>query len=310
MNERIPVIIDTDPGVDDTLAIMIAASCGKLDIVGITPVEGNVLAKYTRHNALALRDFLGLDCPVVRGADRQLEVQLTTRAEGIHGVTGMGSVVLPEPHGDFAEGDAWDFIYEQAKSRGKLTLIAIGPLTDVAIMLQKHPDAKDYIDKIAVMGGSTTKGNTTPYAEFNFWADPPAAKLVFESGIPVVMAGLNITLETGVPISLLARLGKLPGRVAPIVAQLSEKYNEIALGRSDRPVSVVHDALAVFYVAYPELCRTERCRIDVNAVPGDEHWGQSVVTYDDPASFNAELLTGIDMDAYLACYEKAVAYFQ
>ena len=308
--EKIPVIIDTDPGVDDAIAIMLANSSDHIHILGLTPVDGNVRAKYTYQNALNLADFLGMDCVVAKGADKQLTVQCSGRAEDIHGKEGFGNVVLPKSRRSFSNLAAWDYIYEQAKKYSKkLVIAAIGPLTDIAIALQKYPDLKEHIDKLVIMGGGTEGGNRTPYAEFNFWMDPPAAKVVFESGLHIVMAGLNVTLQTGVPIDFIKKLSQKPSHIADVLSTMVDTYNDKALGKSGNEVSVVHDAIPMFYLMRPECCKTERCNITINAVAGDERWGQSVASYDDPCSFNTELITDINMDEYLKEYENMTEFY-
>ncbi|MEG0751291.1 MAG: nucleoside hydrolase [Oscillospiraceae bacterium] len=310
MSDTIPVIIDTDPGVDDAIAIMLAAASGTLDIRGITAVDGNVKAVHTRQNALDIADFLGIDCPVSCGAERQLSVQISEHGESIHGETGMGGVSLPRSSRPFDSRDAWDFIFDIASElKGKLVIIAIGPLTDIALALRAHPTLNSLVSRLVVMGGGIEKGNRTPYAEFNFWADPPAAKEVFESGIPIVMAGLNVTLKTGVPISLLHELSLRPSRMNGILRKLSDGYSDRVAGNGDCAVSIIHDAIAVFYAAHPEWCETRECKITVNAVEGDEHWGESVADFSDPSQFNTTLITDIEMEKYLAFYEEMIAFF-
>ena len=162
--KKIPVIIDTDPGVDDALAIMIAAASEKIDLLGITPVDGNVSAVFTHKNALNLVSFLGIDADVAEGSYDQL-VYRFGRYASAHGAEGMGGVELPLSDRKFHELRAWDYIYEKAKEHnGELVIIAIGPLTNIARTLIMHPDIKTMIKKIVMMGGSTTRGNVTPYA--------------------------------------------------------------------------------------------------------------------------------------------------
>ncbi|MDO4566991.1 MAG: nucleoside hydrolase [Oscillospiraceae bacterium] len=310
MTKAKPVIIDTDPGVDDAFAIMLAAASERLEIVGLCSVDGNVKEEHTARNALDLAEFLSLGCPVARGAAEQLEVPIPERGEHIHGERGMGEVRLPKAAGDFDSRPAWDFIYDKAlEYAGELVLIAIGPLTNIALLLQKHPDVKPLIKQLVVMGGSTTRGNRTPFAEFNFWADPPAARLVFESGLNTVMAGLNITLETGVPLSLIDELSERPSRLRGILKEMSEAYSDRAAGFGDVPSSIVHDAVAVFYAAWPELCETRRCEITINTEAGGERWGQSLASCENPARFNAEVIEKIDMERYLALYGEMIDYF-
>lgn len=304
MDKRIPVIIDTDPGIDDALAILLAASCERLELVGLTPVAGNVCAAHTFKNALDLADYLELGCPVAKGAEHQLTIQCPGSASDVHGETGLGNVVLPPAKQLYDSRPAWDFIYDTAKARGgELVLIAIGPLTNIALCIQKHPDVKNYIKQIVIMGGGVSGGNRTPFAEFNFWVDPPAAGVVFRSGIPIAMAGLNVTMQTGVPTEYLIGLSKTPSRVSKILSGAVETYHDRARARGGQEVSIVHDAVAVFYAAYPEHCHTEMCAITVNEDGEDERFGESVADFENPIDFNTALIESIDMDAYLAQYK-------
>ena len=307
--KKIPVIIDTDPGVDDAIAIMIAASSGKLDIKGITPVDGNVKYYHTFPNALRLVEFLKLDCPVAKGAETQLEKPCPTTAS-CHGKTGLGSVELPEPTTPYHEKRAWDFIYDTARDcGGELEIIAIGPLTNIAKLVLEHPDAKDYVKRIICMGGSTEEGNMTPYAEFNFWVDPAAAKVVFESGIPIVLAGLNVTLKTGISFRFIDQLCERAG-ASPYAKALKEfvsSYSDTHDNKEGEHASVVHDATAVMYAVDPEGCTTERCHIEIKV--DEEQYGRSYPTYGDPSSYNTTVITDLDMRRYEQLYLNMMDYF-
>lgn len=307
--KRIPVIIDTDPGVDDAIAIMIAASYGKLDIKGICPVDGNVAYEYTGPNALRLKEFLKLDCDVPQGADKQLEKQCPYHAK-CHGATGLGSVVLPDPVTPYHELPAWDYMYEMAKKySGELVIIAVGPLTNLAHMVIKHPDVKDHVKEIVCMGGSTEKGNVTEYAEFNFWVDPPAAKAVFESGIPIVLAGLNVTVKTGISFRFIDELVAKAGesKYSKALKDFVTSYSDTHINKEGENASVVHDATAVMYAIDPEGCETERCHIEIKV--DDVEWGRSYPTYDDPAKFNTTVITDVDMRRYEQLYIHMMEYY-
>lgn len=309
MADRIPVIIDTDPGIDDALAIMLAQASGALDIVGITPVDGNVKEEYTSRNALNLAEFLGLGCPVTRGATQPLSSPAPRRAEKVHGETGFGSVVLSPAKSDFDPRPAWDFIYDKAVELGHLTIIAIGPLTNIATLLTLHGDVKEHIDRIIIMGGSTGPGNVTEFSEFNFWADPRAAKIVFESGIDLVMVGLNVTLFTGVPIKMLEEIGRQETRIASVVRDMTRDYSDRVGNRQDESTSVIHDAIAVFYAIHPECCTVERAYVHIDDTEQGPHRGQSVAEYDDPARFNTTVITDVDMQRYKQCYLDMIDFF-
>ena len=308
--KRIPVIIDTDPGVDDVLAIMVAAASDKLNIVGITPVDGNVCADYTHRNALDLVEFLKMDIPVAKGSFDQL-VQRHGKYASCHGATGLGTVQLPHSEKPYHELAAWDFIYEKAKEYGgELEIIAVGPLTNIARALIVHDDLPKYVKRITIMGGSTERGNVTPYAEFNFWVDAPAAKVVFQSGIPIVLAGLNVTLKTGIAFSFIEGLAeKYDCRIAHLFNELVNAYGDRAVNREGERASVVHDAIAVAYVINPDCCTTEQCRITIDTeryLHGE--WARSIPDYEGEP--NCTVITDIDMDFYRSLYEDAVVHFK
>ena len=309
MEKKIPVIIDTDPGVDDALAIMIAAASDKIDLLGLTPVDGNVQAVHTHQNALDLISFLGIEADVAEGSYDQLIYRFGRYATSTHGETGMGGVVLPKSDKKFHELRAWDYIYEKAKEYpGEIVLIAIGPLTNVARTLIMHPDIKTMIKQIVIMGGSTEAGNVTPYAEFNFLVDPPAAKVVFESGIPIAMAGLNVTLKTGISFDFIASLAKESNsKIGEMFDELVHGYSDVKINKEGDRSSIVHDAIAVAYVIDPSKCDTELKRIEIQTERFLEGtWGQSKVVEGEP---NCVVINDIDMDYYRELYRNTVDYF-
>ena len=193
--KRIPIIIDCDPGVDDSYAIALANSHPGFEIVALTAVEGNVPAVLTRYNCLCLDETFDIGAKVAYGATVPL-VRPYFREESVtHGEGGVGGIQFPEPQKQPEEKAAWDVIYEEAvKYNGELVLFAVGPLTNIATALRKYPDLPKYLKKFVIMGGGTF-GNVTATgakAEFNIWVDPLAAKEVFEK-LEVYMVGLNAT---------------------------------------------------------------------------------------------------------------------
>lgn len=277
---KIPVIIDCDPGVDDSYAIALANSCPDFDIVAITPVEGNVVADITRKNALCLSEMLNLDCRVAFGADKPLVRPYKRDASGTHGKSGVGSVVFPEPQKQPDEKPAWDVIYEEAvKAGGKLLLFAIGPLTNIATALRLHPDLPQYIDKFCIMGGGTF-GNvsaTGAKAEFNIWIDPTAAKEVFEK-LPVYMVGLNATHAAAISGADFDEMIEICGEGdnTYLVRELSKfsKKNSMENGHDN---NVIHDALAVASMMNPDVVTYEDYYVYVEDDPNAENEGETVV---------------------------------
>ena len=188
------IILDTDPGVDDALAIFLALRSPELKVEAITPVSGNVPLALTLPNALRLVEIAGrTDVPVAAGAATPLLRRLVT-ATYVHGDNGLGGADFPEPKLKPVSENAAQLICRMVReSPGQITIVGIGPLTNVATALKSDSDLAPKIKEIVVMGGSLSAGNITPSAEFNFYVDPEAAKIVFDSGVPITMVGLNVT---------------------------------------------------------------------------------------------------------------------
>jgi len=216
------IILDCDPGHDDALAILLAAK--HLDVVGITTVGGNQSLEKVTSNALKIVEFAGLtNIPVVEGMGHPL-IQPPRYAPQIHGETGMDGPDLPTPTTPLHAQHAVDFIIDTVMSTNEVTLVPTGPLTNVATALRREPRIAKRIPEISLMGGSLTYGNATPAAEFNIYVDPEAAHIVFTSGIPIKMCGLNLTRQaaaTDVEIKRIRDLGNNTGR---IVAEMLEFY--------------------------------------------------------------------------------------
>ena len=180
--EKRPLIIDCDPGTDDAQCIMMIQGSGLFDVRGITPVHGNVPLEYTKANALFLNSFFGIGAPVAVGAEEAMIARLE-RAEMAHGKTGLGDFEFSTEGLQYDTRKAWDFIWEEAqKAGGELEILAIGPLTNIAILVLKHPEVTELVKRVVIMGGGATKGNHTALGEFNIWQDPHAAEIVFKAG--------------------------------------------------------------------------------------------------------------------------------
>jgi purine nucleosidase len=208
------IIIDCDPGIDDALALAFAHGDPGLEVCGITTVAGNVGLDVTTANALRVRDFIGMgDVPVVPGSPRPL-LRPPLQARHVHGETGLGSAKLPEALSGPAPGHAVDFLVDTISAApGEITLIAVGPLTNIALALRREPALTSLVRDFVIMGGSAGRGNATPAAEFNMLADPEAAAIVFGAGWTVTMIGLDVTRQTRVTAAVRDRLRGL-GRLA------------------------------------------------------------------------------------------------
>jgi inosine-uridine nucleoside N-ribohydrolase len=252
-----------DPGHDDAVAIMLACGAPALDLLAVTTVAGNVPLEKTTRNALSVLSLVGRpDIPVAAGAAAPLVRPLRT-AEDIHGESGLEGPEIPEASFEPDERGATRLMADAVRgSPGPVTLVPVGPLTNVALFLREHPELKDRIAHISLMGGSIGLGNTTPAAEFNVYVDPEAAREVFESGLPVTMSGLDVTHQAGAGPAERETLRTL-GRVGSVVAELLEFFAATYESIYGFDAPPLHDAVAVAAVLEPRLLETRPMRVDV-----------------------------------------------
>jgi len=257
------IILDCDPGHDDAVAILLALASPELELLGVTTVAGNQSLDKTTANALRVLEYAGRgEVPVAAGAAQPL-VREAAYAPHVHGETGLDGPSLPPPRGAAVAGHAVSFTAEAIASRGgRVTLVATGPLTNVALLLALAPDAAP--ERIVLMGGAAGEGNRTPAAEFNIWADPEAARRVFASGIELTMVGLDVTHQALVNDADKERLRGV-GRVGQLAAELLDFY-----GRFHRAAypeldgSPLHDPVAVAQVIWPELVELRAAHVEVD----------------------------------------------
>lgn len=260
---RIPMILDTDPGVDDTTAIVMCLASEQLDVKGIVAVAGNVERAHTGDNVRNIVKLCGRDdVPVFLGEAKPMTRDLVTAAH-IHGENGMGSLQLEKSEIPFAEEHGVDFIYRTAcDHEGELRLVTIGPMTDAGMLIQKYPDVVDKLHSIISMGGVMGVGNVTPAAEFNIYADPEAAKIVFDSGIKVVLVGLDVTVPTIVTREQNQAFKTMDNPVAHLVSDLNQ-YLMDKESPFNKAGAIMHDPLALSYLLDPSILKLEPYYVDV-----------------------------------------------
>jgi inosine-uridine nucleoside N-ribohydrolase len=259
----VQMIIDCDPGHDDAIALMLAVASPELELLGVTTVAGNQTLEKTTANALRILELTGHDdVPVAAGAERPL-VRKGSVAAHVHGETGLDGPDLPPPSRTPVDEHAVDFLARQIREReGRVTLVPIGPLTNIALLLALAPDARP--ERIVLMGGSVGEGNRTPAAEFNVWADPEAARSVFESGIDVTMIGLDVTHKALLTEDDADAL-RGAGRVGKAAAELLDFYRRFHRANyPDLAGSPLHDPVAVAHVVDPGLVETKPASIEVD----------------------------------------------
>jgi inosine-uridine nucleoside N-ribohydrolase len=255
-----PIVIDCDPGHDDAIAILLALASPEVEVRGITTVAGNQTLEKTTRNALKVLELAGrADIPVAAGADAPLRRKLRVAAN-VHGESGLDGPSLPEPTTEVVAAHAADFLAELIEPG--VVLVPTGPLTNVALMLERHPDVRDRLERIVWMGGAIAEGNVTPAAEFNAFVDPEAAAAVFESGIPVTMIGLDVTHMALFTRAHADRL-RDTGAAGRAVAELSDFFQRFHESRYAFDGSPIHDALAVAHVIDPTLVTTLNCNISI-----------------------------------------------
>lgn len=296
MTTVIPVILDMDPGHDDAVALVLACGSPELEVRAVTTVVGNVSLEKTTKNALRVLSRIGRgDVPVGAGADAPLARLLHRAAENVHGESGLG-------------GLEWDELISEPDKRGAIrlmadvveasvepvTLIPTGPLTNIENFLKEHPHLKDNVERIVLMGGSVGLGNVTPAAEFNVYVDPEAARMIFRSGVPITMAGLDVGRQATLgpeKVELVRESGPIGEVVSEILTSYARTY-ERATGSGPPPI---YDAVAVAAVVEPKVLTVRSVRVEVEC-EGEFTRGETVCDLRNvwDRSPNAEV--GVDLD--------------
>jgi len=265
---RETIIIDTDPGQDDAVAILLAlAASDRLALAGVTAVAGNVGVDLTTANALRIVELAGRgDVPVYRGADRPLLFPLDT-AEFVCGADGLAGADIPQAAGKPQAEHAVDFIIRRLRAAPDqaITLCPLGPLTNIALALRLAPDIAARIKRIVLMGGAMNLGNMTPAAEYNVYVDPHAAAIVFGAGVPIVMMGLNLTLQAICSHDEIERIGRLGTVTGRAIHGMLTRPRAARLGTSGHPM---HDPCVIAYLLWPELFEGRDCFVAVETGAG------------------------------------------
>ncbi|WP_372573156.1 nucleoside hydrolase [Ruegeria jejuensis] len=306
------IIIDTDPGQDDAVAILLAlASPDEIDVLGITAVAGNVPLPLTAKNARIVCELAGHpDVPVFAGCDAPLHRKLVT-AEHVHGKTGLDGPVLPDPVMPLAEGHAVDFIIDtlRREEAGTVTLCPLGPLTNIATAFQRAPDIIPRVQEIVLMGGAYFEvGNITPAAEFNIYVDPEAADIVFKSGIPIVVMPLDVTHDALVTPHRNDAFRALNSKIGHAVAEMTdffERFDKEKYGSDGAPL---HDPCVTAYLIRPELFSGRHINVEIET-QSELTLGMTVADWwgvtDRPA--NAMFMGEIDADGFFDLLTERLA---
>ncbi|WP_408008382.1 nucleoside hydrolase [Pseudalkalibacillus sp. A8] len=309
---KVPVIIDCDPGIDDVMALLLAFSSEDLDIKLITTEPGNQTQTKTIYNARAFASYMKQDIEIARGLNepffRVLEV-----AEEVHGESGLGDVVLPDPTLPESNRTAIDAMKDVLlSSEEEIVLIATGPLTNIGSLFLAHPEVKNKIKYISYMGGAAVGGNMTPTSEFNVYVDPHATEIVFRSGIPIVMSGLDVTHKAYITLDEVSGIEATGTELAKNISSLLKFYiynanrtpfHEEHFERAIR----LHDLCAVSYVITPELFEGDDCHVEVE-LEGRLTAGTTVVDYTQRTGLpqNVKVLHTVKREEFVQQFFEAI----
>ena len=311
MTQPQSLIIDTDPGQDDAVAILLALASPEINLLGITTVAGNVPLALTQENARKICDLAGrTDMQVFAGLDRPLVHPLVT-AEHVHGRTGLDGPVLPDPETPLQEQHAVDYIIDTLRREpaGSVTLAPIGPLSNIAMAMQRAPDIIPRIRQIILMGGAYFEvGNITPAAEFNIYVDPHAAQVVFASGVPVIMMPLDVTHKALTRTDRVAALRAIGNRTGVAVAEMLEffeRFDEAKYGSDGGPL---HDPCTVAWMIAPDIFNGRPCNVEIETA-SPLTMGMTVVDWWQVSSrpHNALVIGDLDADRFFALITERLA---
>lgn len=298
------IIIDTDPGQDDAVAILLALASPEIEVLGISCVAGNVPLHMTAKNARIVCELAGKpETRVFAGCDKPMARKLVT-AEHVHGKTGLDGITLPDPTMPLQDQHSVDFLIETLRTEpaGTVTICPIGPLTNIAAAMERAPDIIPRIQEIVLMGGAYFEvGNITPAAEFNIYVDPEAAKIVFDAGVPLVVMPLDVTHKALTTRARVEAFRALPGRVGPAVASWTdffERFDKEKYGSDGAPL---HDPCTIAYLLRPDLFSGRNINVEIET--GSElTLGMTVADWwrvtDRPV--NATFIGDVDADGFFA----------
>ena len=299
-----PVLLDMDPGHDDALALLVALSC--LPVRGVTTVAGNQIVEKTYLNTRRILDVAGIHCEVVRGASKPLFRPLVV-ADRVHGDSGLDGYDFPLI-APARSVDAFSWLRQRIREEPKVRWIATGPLTNIAVWLMGHPDLREKITDITVMGGALRGGNVTRYAEFNFYVDPDAAHYVLTSGVPVSLVGLDVTHKALLSSHEFYRFKELGTPVGEMLYQLFAFFSqhEPNAGPEGTPV---HDVLAVAALAQPHLFQWTPMALHVERCD-DGHRGKMTVISNQGAVPGVNVATDIDVEGFFSWMWQQLEYYR
>jgi purine nucleosidase len=305
--KQTPIVLDCDPGHDDALAMILAAHNPAINLLAITTVSGNgIIAKVTQ-NALSICALAKINVPVAQGAGNAILGQIEA-ATDIHGETALDGAPLPAPTFELEKISGVDLIAKVVREHPeKVTLVATGPLTNIALFLKLYPELRSNVAEIIFIGGSAARGNRTPYAEFNIWMDPEAADVVLKSGLPLTMCGLDVTHQALVTKPIFAKLDAMGTDLSKTVIGLlkffASTYNDVF----EMPDPPLHDPVVIAFLIDRSVVKTRRCNVEIE-LNGKFTRGATVVDIYDRNGFtpNVDVALELDFDKFWSMMLDAI----
>ena len=299
------IIIDTDPGYDDACAIALASITDKLEILGITSVAGNQTIEKVTNNALAIASYLNISAPVYQGASCPI-VKPIEVATSVHGITGLDNVNLPPHNKAKEEKNAINFIIDSCLSNDKITLVTIGPLTNIALALKLCPEIESHIELISIMGGSANIGNCTPAAEFNIYADPEAAHIVINSGVKIKLNTLDVTNLTILNDKIMERFEKIGTKSSKLFYECNRNYGNNMKKFFGIEYGSMHDSVAVATLIDESIVKYKKAKVEIDLSHGISY-GRTNCNFRDlkaQKESNIEVSTEIDLEKFWNLVEE------
>lgn len=307
MKKPINVILDGDPGHDDAIAWVVAKASADFNILACTAVNGNCSAAKAAYNSQRVCALIDLDVPIAKGQDKPLVIESLKAPTNIHGESGLDGPELPLPKRELEDLTAVELMIKiLEESQEKVTIIATGPLTNVGALLLVRPDLKEKIEQISIMGGGIKYGNWTAAAEFNILIDPDSADIVFKSGLPIFMAGLDVTEKALVTPKDVERIKKIDNPVAEIVWQWLEFFYQfhVSIGYPGAPI---HDLCAVLVLNHPEIFDLRHMYVEVETA-GEYTKGATIGDINNISGkkANATVLMDVDREKFVDYMIEAI----
>ena len=304
------IILDCDPGHDDAVAILLAGSSDKINLLGISVVAGNQTIEKTARNALNVATYLGIDVPIAIGCEFPM-VRERVICAAIHGESGLDGFDFPKYNKQFDKRHGVQLIIDTVMNNDKVTVVATGPLTNVAMALKMEPRLKERIDEIILMGGSVDNGNTSPAAEFNIMCDPEAAHVVFSSGIKVKMIGLNVTRKVIVTEEVIKRMEKINNSASDMFTKLMRVFNENQRKTFGVVAGPLHDPATVASLIDESLIKYQHMNVVIDISHGPSYGRTNCDIFDYlKAPHNAYVAMDIDVNKYWDIVEQGIRNYK